>query len=260
MSPRPKVLVLRCAGINCNDETAFAFELAGAESEQVHLNRILEAPSLLSGYGAIAIPGGFSYGDDVAAGKILATELVTVVGDALRAFVDRGGLVIGICNGFQALVKAGMLPGKVAGRPVAATLSWNDSHRYEDRWVRVRTNATRCVFFERDGAILELPAAHGEGRFLTQTDADLRELERAGHVALRYVDAQGGEARYPDNPSGSPHGVAGVCDETGRIFGMMPHPERFLSPEQHPRWTREKLRAEGDGLSIFRAAVRALRS
>jgi phosphoribosylformylglycinamidine synthase I len=260
MSPKPKVLVLRCAGINCNDETAWAFELAGAESEQVHVNRLLEAPALLGGYGALAIPGGFSYGDDVAAGKILATELTTVLGDALRAFVDKGGLVIGICNGFQALVKTGLLPGKVGGRAIPATLSWNDSHRYEDRWVRVKANATRCVFIEKDGALLELPAAHGEGRFLTRTEDDIREIERAGQVALRYVDAHGAEARYPENPSGSPHGVAGVCDETGRIFGLMPHPERFLTPQQHPRWTREKPRPEGDGLSIFRAAVRALRS
>jgi phosphoribosylformylglycinamidine synthase len=257
---RPKVIVLRCAGINCNEETALAFELAGAESEQVHLNRILEAPSMLADYGALAIPGGFSYGDDIAAGKILATELAEGVGDALRAFVDRGGLVLGICNGFQALVKTGLLPGKVSGREIPATLSWNDSHRYEDRWVRVRANATRCVFIEKDGATLELPAAHGEGRFLTASEDDFRELERHGHVALRYVDAQGGEARYPENPSGSPHGVAAVCDATGRILGMMPHPERFLFPHQHPRWTREKPRTEGDGLSIFRAAVRALRS
>jgi len=257
---RPKVLVLRCAGINCNEETAVAFELAGAESEQVHLNRVLEAPALLADYGALAIPGGFSYGDDVAAGKILATELTKGLGDALRAFVDRGGLVIGICNGFQALVKTGLLPGQVDGREIRATLAWNDSHRYEDRWVRVRANATRCVFIEKDGATLELPAAHGEGRFLTQSDEDMRALERQGHVVLRYVDAQGGDARYPDNPSGSPHGVAGICDSTGRVFGLMPHPERFLFPHQHPRWTREPARSEGEGVSIFRAAVRALGS
>ena len=256
---RPKVLVLRCAGINCNDETAYAFELAGAESEQVHVNQLVEAPALLGDYGAIAIPGGFSYGDDVAAGKILALELSVGLGDALRAFVDRGGLVLGICNGFQTLVKTGLLPGRVGGKPVLATLSWNDSHRYEDRWVRVRANASRCVFIEKDGAVLELPAAHGEGRFLTRTDEESRELGRLGHVAVRYVDAEGRTAGYPDNPSGSPHGIAGVCDETGRIFGLMPHPERFLFPHQHPRWTREKGRTEGDGLSIFRAAVRALR-
>jgi phosphoribosylformylglycinamidine synthase len=255
---RPRVLVLRCAGINCNEETAFAFELAGAASDQVHVNRLRESPVLLGRYGAIAIPGGFSYGDDVAAGKILALELAVALGDALRAFVDRGGLVIGICNGFQVLVKTGLLPGRVAGKPVPATLSWNESHRYEDRWVRVRTNASRCVFVEKDGVVLELPAAHGEGRFLTRTDEESRALETHGHVALRYVAAGGGEARYPENPSGSPHGVAGVCDETGRVFGLMPHPERFLFPYQHPRWTRERERTEGDGLSIFRAAVRAL--
>jgi phosphoribosylformylglycinamidine synthase subunit PurQ / glutaminase len=257
---RPKVLVLRCAGINCNEETAYAFELAGAESEQVHLNQILEAPAMLAEYGALAIPGGFSYGDDIAAGKVLATELTLAAGDALLSFVDRGGLVIGICNGFQVLVKTGLLPGKVGERVIQATLSWNDSHRYEDRWVRVRANASRCVFIEKGVSFLELPAAHGEGRFLTRADDDIQTLERNGQIVLTYADAQGGIAKYPENPSGSPHGIAGVCDETGRIFGLMPHPERFLMPWQHPRWTREPPRAEGDGLSIFRAAVKALRS
>jgi phosphoribosylformylglycinamidine synthase len=255
----PSVLILRCAGINCNDETAYAFELAGAKAEQVHVNRVLESPAVLERYAALAIPGGFSYGDDVAAGKILALELALALGDALRAFVDRGGLVIGICNGFQVLVRTGLLPGPVAGKPVVATLSWNESHRYEDRWVRVRTDASRCVFIEKDGAILDLPVAHGEGRFLTRTEDELRALAAGGHLALRYVAPGGGEAAYPDNPNGSPLGVAGVCDESGRIFGLMPHPERFLFPHQHPRFTREAGRTEGDGLSVFRSAVRALR-
>ncbi len=257
---RPKVMVLRCAGINCNDETAYAFELAGAQAEQVHLNQLLESPGKLDDFGALAIPGGFSYGDDVAAGKILATELTMVVGDALRAFVDRGGLVLGICNGFQVLIKTGLLPGRLAnGAEVQATLYWNDSHRYEDRWVRVRTNGARCVFVETDGATLELPVAHGEGKFVTRTEDDLRALEESGQVWLTYVAADGGKPVYPENPNGSMGDVAGVCDATGRVMGLMPHPERFLFGYQHPRWTRGPERSEGDGLSVFRAAVRAMR-
>ena len=255
----PRVLVLRAAGINCNEETARAFTVAGAVAEQVHLNRLLENPSLLGDYGCLAVPGGFSYGDDVAAGKILAVELTTVLGDALRRFVDRGRLVLGICNGFQVLVKTGLLPGTMDGRPLKATLAWNDSRRYEDRWVRLRTNGAKSVFIENNGATIELPVAHGEGKFLSQTPEDLVALERAGRIPLAYVGADGAAAAYPENPNGSPGGAAAVCDETGRVMGLMPHPERFLFPYQHPRWTREKTRTEGDGMSIFRAAVRALR-
>jgi phosphoribosylformylglycinamidine synthase subunit PurQ / glutaminase len=257
----PRVLVLRAAGINCNDETAYAFESAGAKAEQTHLNRLLEAPKRLDDFGCVAISGGFSYGDDVAAGKILAVELSVALGDALHRFVDRGGLVLGVCNGFQVLVKTGLLPGSApAGeRPVRATLAWNDSHRYEDRWVRLRTDATKSVFIEKDGVEIELPVAHGEGRFTVASDADLRALESDGRIALRYVSSDGGPAAYPANPNGSAGDVAALSDATGRILGLMPHPERFLFPYQHPRWTREPARAEGDGVSIFRAAVRALR-
>jgi phosphoribosylformylglycinamidine synthase I len=256
----PTVLVLRAAGINCNDETAHAFELAGAEARQTHLNRVLENPRLLDDFGCVAVPGGFSYGDDVAAGKILAVELAVALGDAFRRFVDRGGLVLGICNGFQVLVKTGLIPGRVAGRPLRATLAWNDSRRYEDRWVRLKADASKSVFVETDGATIELPVAHGEGKFLVETPEDFAALERDGRIAFRYVDAEGRTAsEYPENPNGSTGGAAAVCDETGRVMGLMPHPERFLFPYQHPRWTREPARAEGDGLSVFRAAVGALR-
>ncbi|HYC77383.1 MAG TPA: phosphoribosylformylglycinamidine synthase I [Planctomycetota bacterium] len=256
----PRVLVLRAAGINCNEETAFAFEKAGCRAEQVHLNRVLENPAVLDAYGGMVIPGGFSYGDDVAAGKILAIELSLALGDALRRFVHRGGLVLGICNGFQVLVKTGLLPGRVQGREVRATVAWNASRRYEDRWVRLKADGRRCAFVERDGTILELPVAHGEGRFLTTTEEDARLLQEDARVAFSYVDDRDAPTvAYPANPAGSPLGVAAVCDETGRVMGMMPHPERFLFPYQHPRWTRGPERAEGDGASIFRAAARAMR-
>jgi phosphoribosylformylglycinamidine synthase subunit PurQ / glutaminase len=256
----PRVLVLRAAGINCNDETAYAFGLAGAEAEQVHLNRLLEQPRRLDDYGCVSIPGGFSYGDDVAAGKILAVELSSALGDALRRFVDRGGLVLGVCNGFQVLVKTGLLPGPVKGHgALPATLAWNDSRRYEDRWVRLRTDGTKSVFIEHDGAEIELPVAHGEGKFTVPSDADFRALEADGRIAMRYVGEGGAPAVYPANPNGSTGGAAAVSDGTGRVLGLMPHPERFLFPYQHPRWTREPARKEGDGLSLFRAAVRALR-
>lgn len=256
----PKVLVLRCAGINCNEETAHAWNMVGAEAEQVHLNRLLESPSILDRYAVVSIPGGFSYGDDIASGKVLATELTTALGDALFRFVDRGGMVWGICNGFQVLVKTGLLPGTLRdGHRVAATLTWNDSHRYEDRWVHVRLDGRLCPVVEKDGAVIELPVAHGEGKFVTGTPEELAALEAEGRIVLRYVSPSGGKPIYPENPNGAMGDVAGVCDATGRVFGLMPHPERFLTPWQHPRWTRERHRTEGDGLSLFRGAVRALK-
>lgn len=255
---KPKVLVLRAAGVNCNEETAYAFEMAGAKTEQIHVNRLVESPALLDGFGAVAIPGGFSYGDDVSAGAVLALELDAVLGDALRRLLARGGLVLGICNGFQVLIKSGLLPGpESSGEPVQATLIDNESRRYEDRWVRLAIDARRSLFFDEDGTI-ELPLAHAEGRFVPASEGDLKRLQDDARVVLRYVDARGEDAAYPANPSGSVGGVAAICDESGQVLGLMPHPERFLFPHQHPRWTREPKRAEGDGLRIFRHAVRRL--
>jgi phosphoribosylformylglycinamidine synthase len=256
---RPRALVLRAPGINCDEETAFAWRLAGAEAEICHVTRLLEAPALLGDAQVLTIPGGFSYGDDLGAGRILATRLKTVLDEALHRFHERGGLILGICNGFQVLVKAGLLPGgPVRG---AATLTGNDSGRFESRWVRMVSTPGRSPFITRSDPI-ELPVAHGEGKFLLADPLALSALESAGEVVLRYADRLGRPTEeYPANPNGSPGAVAGVCDPTGRIFGLMPHPERFVDVTHHPRWTRRSASTECcDGLRIFRDAVDAVRA
>jgi phosphoribosylformylglycinamidine synthase len=254
--PRPRAIVLRAPGTNCDEETAAAWEQAGAEAETWHVGRLLESPHALDGFQILTIPGGFSYGDDLGAGRIFATRLGTVLEDALGRFRDRGGLILGICNGFQVLVRAGLLPG--GPKPCAATLTFNDSGHFESRWVRLAPVPGRSPFLT-DGEVIELPVAHGEGKFVLGDEAALADLEAAGQVVLRYVDESGNPTQaYPANPNGSPGAVAGVCDPTGRVFGLMPHPERHIDPFHHPRWTRRGPATEGDGLRIFRNAVEAV--
>jgi phosphoribosylformylglycinamidine synthase I len=255
--PKPRVLVLRAPGTNCDEEAAFAWQMAGAEAETWHVGRVVEHPEGLDSFQILTLPGGFSYGDDLGSGKILATRLGTVLGDPLRRFLDRGGLVLGICNGFQVLVKAGLLPG-ASSRVGPATLTFNDSGHFEARWVRLIPTPGLTPFLDDDQPI-ELPVAHGEGKFVLAETEGLARLEAAGQVVLRYADAEGRPTLdHPANPNGSPGAVAGLCDPTGRIFGLMPHPERFVDPLHHPRWTRRGLVGEADGLRIFRNAVNAL--
>jgi phosphoribosylformylglycinamidine synthase len=251
--------VLRAPGTNCDEETALAWQRAGAVVSTLHVNQVTGSPTSLDDFQILTIPGGFSYGDDLGAGRIMATRLATALGDGLWRFHDRGGLVLGICNGFQVLVRAGLLPGGKAHPPV--TLAANESGRFEDRWVRLapRSGATPFVTFSDP---LELPVAHGEGRFAMADSSGLRRLEDAGQIVLKYADVHGRPTQeYPANPNGSTGAVAGACDATGRIFGLMPHPERHIEPWHHPRWTRRGTtrQAEGDGLRIFRGAVAVLR-
>lgn len=248
----PTAIVLRAPGTNCDEETAAAWTLAGARAETWHVGRILSTPGALDVAQILTIPGGFSFGDDLGAGTILASRLGTS-GDALGRFRDRGGLILGICNGFQVLVRAGLLPGGNA--PRRATLTRNDSGRFESRWVRLAPSAAVPSPFFTDDEPIELPVAHGEGKFVADA-ATLAALDASGQIALRYIDAAGlPTAAYPANPNGSPGGVAAISDATGRVFGLMPHPERHIDPLQHPRWTRRGLAGEGDGLRIFRNAV-----
>lgn len=253
---QPRTLVLRAPGVNCDEETKYAFELAGAKAERIHIQRIIEQPSILAGFQIFCLPGGFSFGDDIAAGRILAVNLRTRLGDTLAQFRDRGGLILGICNGFQALLQTGLLLGpdpKTGAIP--ATLALNEIGRFQDRWVHLKVQPGRCVFFQRE-QILTLPVAHGEGNFVVSDADTLTQLQAQGRIVVRYVDADGREGGYPINPNGSMGNVAGICDETGRVFAMMPHPERHVSPLQHPRWTRRVHQpAEGDGLELFRGAV-----
>ncbi|HID76246.1 MAG TPA: phosphoribosylformylglycinamidine synthase I [Planctomycetaceae bacterium] len=254
----PRVLVLRAPGTNCDVETAFAFQLAGARAELVHINRLLENPSLLLRYQILCIPGGFSYGDDVAAGKILAVQIQHHLAEGVNRFKQAGKLILGICNGFQVLLKSGVLlePDPRAGLP--ATLTWNDSGRFEDRWVYLGVQSSRCVFLQQIQRMY-LPVAHAEGKFVARDEATLGRLQAADQLVLRYQTRDGQDAPhqvpYPDNPNGSMANVAGVCDPTGRVLGLMPHPERHIHPTHHPRWSRGEASSEGDGMQLFRNAV-----
>jgi phosphoribosylformylglycinamidine synthase subunit PurQ / glutaminase len=255
----PRALVVRAPGTNCDEETADAWQRAGATVETWHVNRLIESPAHLDRFQVLTIPGGFSYGDDLGAGRILATRLQDVLGDALRRFHDRGGLVLGICNGFQVLVRGGLLPGGPSAG--LATLAHNDSGRFEARWVRLLPRPGLSPFVSFADPI-ELPVAHGEGKFLAADPSLLDHLEQAGQVVLSYADLENRPTlAYPANPNGSARAIAGVCDPTGRVFGLMPHPERFIDPWHHPRWTRRGANHSpaGNGLQIFQSAVASLR-
>jgi phosphoribosylformylglycinamidine synthase subunit PurQ / glutaminase len=250
----PRVLILRAPGANCDLETQFAFEQAGAVAERIHINRLREQPELLQRFQILVVPGGFAHGDDVAAGKILAVELSHFLADALQEFRDSDKLILGICNGFQALLKAGLLIPPDEEGPLA-TLTNNACGKFEDRWIHLQATPGKCPFLE-DYERMYVPVAHGEGKFICRQEWILRGLEQAGQVVLRYVDGDGRPGPYPINPNGSEGDVAGICDVSGRVLGLMPHPERHVLGVQHPQWTRLGAAAEGDGLRLFRNAVR----
>jgi len=241
-----KVLVLRAAGTNCDRETAYACERVGATADRRHVNELLAEPGLLHAYRLLVFPGGFSYGDDIAAGRVLAVELRQRVLPEIERFVADGGLVLGICNGFQVLVKTGLLPGPAAGGQ-RVTLTHNASHRYQDQWVELVGGRGPCRFV-REGERYLFPIAHAEGKLVAPAET-LDALEAEGQVALRYAN----------NPNGSLRDIAGLCDASGRILGLMPHPERHLEPWHHPAWTREGLADEPCGLRFFRDALAATR-
>ncbi|UCF42581.1 MAG: phosphoribosylformylglycinamidine synthase I [Planctomycetota bacterium] len=254
-----KAIVLRAAGINCDMETEYALEAAGASAERVHINRMIEDKGLLDGVQIIVFPGGFSYGDDVAAGKILANQVIHHLSEAIRKFIDDGKLVLGICNGFQVLVKAGILPGNNSSKQQqSVTITYNDSGKYEDRWVYLTPQTDRCIFIEA-GREIYLPVAHAEGKVVTYDEEVLEQLRAEGHVAFKYVDENGQEGDYPINPNGSVGSIAGLTDVTGRVLGLMPHPERYIRHTQHPHWSRLQGKEDGDGMGIFTNAVRFIR-
>lgn len=261
---KPRAIIIRTAGTNCSYETAYALEKAGAEADLVHVNQLLKDKRLLDTYHIFVLPGGFTYGDDIAAGKVLANQLRYHFQDELERFVDDGKLVIGICNGFQVLIKMGLLPGTngiqthFSGYKQKFTLTYNDSNKFEDRWVYLKAISNKSVFIDKD-SILYIPIAHAEGKFVAENEEELEALSKSGQIIFKYVDKDGNIADYPWNPNGSQGNIAGVCDSTGRILGMMPHPERHIDPTQHPRWTRDGLNTEGNGVAIFRKAVTYVR-
>jgi phosphoribosylformylglycinamidine synthase I len=246
-----KTLILRAPGTNCDIESAFAFEQAGAKVDLVHVDDLIHRQKSLFNYQIMVIPGGFTYGDDISVGKILANELKLKLGGEIHKFVEDGRLILGICNGFQVLVKAAILREPKGEKSQSLTLASNDSGRFECRWVYLRANKTSPCIFTRGIDIMYLPVAHGGGKVVIKPGA-MEEL----YVALYYADDTGDiRAGYPHNPNGSVNNIAGICDATGRIFGLMPHPERFIRWTQHPRWTREPRRDYGDGFRVFLNAV-----
>ena len=248
-------IVVRSAGTNCDGETVLALQQAGAAVDLVHLNALAKDPARLTDASILAVPGGFSYGDYVAAGRVFGLELRHRLLDPLRRFVADGGLVIGICNGFQILVELGMFEdvGQAASKRRIA-LTDNESNRFECRWVTLRSEECACPWLV-PGELMPVPVAHAEGRFVVRDPETLAALRENGQLALTYVTPDGGAASYPDNPNGSTAGIAGICDPTGRVLGLMPHPERNLTPWNHPQWTRLPPRAEGEGLPFYRRMV-----
>lgn len=248
-------MVLYGYGINCDNETKRAFELAGATAERVHLNELIGGEASLADYHILAIPGGFSFGDDLGAGKIMATKIKYTLATKFADFISQGKLLIGICNGFQVLVKLGILPG-FGGKfnEQDATLAANVCGRFQDRWIRLKFNPKSPCVWTKGIDVLDLPIRHGEGNFIPEDDQVLSKLEKQGQIAAQYIDGNGELAGWPANPNGSVKNIAGICDETGRVFGLMPHPEGYLIAQNHPKWTRGVM-LDGPGRKIFENAV-----
>ena len=264
----PRVCVLRAPGTNCDVETAYAFQSCGAQASPVHLFRLIEQPDLLDEYQILCIPGGFSYGDDIGAGVVFSSQLRSHLGDAIQRFLTADKLVLGICNGFQVLLKAGVLPygatgwGTVDRSDADATLTWNHNGKYTARWVHLKVAGSPNVFLKGLDE-LDLPIAHAEGRLVTRTDSTVETWKRERQIALTYQPWSAGldgasnpiNLRWDSNPNGAIADIAGLSDPTGKILGLMPHPERFLFATQHPQWTRSERRGAGDGLRLFQNGV-----
>ncbi len=253
---KPKVLILHATGTNRDREAAWAVERAGGLPEIVHVNELRQRPGRLRDSAMLILPGGFSYGDALGAGRLLAADLRWLFQDELARFVEAGKPVLGICNGFQALVKSGWLPGPPAGS-VQATLTRNASNRFECRWVWLQADPeSPCIFTRGLSERILCPVAHGEGRFIPRDAGILEDLRARRQVALTYVQKDGSSADYPANPNGSVSGIAGVCNERGNVLGLMPHPEDHVVPWQHPGWTRGEM--GGLGLALFERGIRYL--
>jgi len=267
-SAKPRVLIITGDGLNCERETAWAFSLAGADPHLVHITDILNRQKRLADYAGLAFIGGFSNGDHLGAGTVQAGRFRHSLREDLKRFIGEGKPIIGICNGFQTIVKMGILPGNpddLNSWTRTATITVNDSGKFEDRWVHLAVDpACRCIW-TRGLKRLFLPVRHGEGKFHMGNDRLLDQLQGNAQVAARYTTPEGLPTQeYPFNPNGSQRAIAAVCDATGLIFGLMPHPEGYLSAYNHPSWTRQaaldlSLPQEGDGLAIFRNAVEYIR-
>ncbi len=266
-----KSLVITGYGINCEIELAAAYQLAGAEVEIVHFNDIFLGKTDIADFQVLNFPGGFSFGDDLGSGKVLANKMkYKRMADgkqfysALLDFIETGNFILGICNGFQFLVKMGLLPNIKGEHEQEATLTFNDSGKFEDRWVYCRANPQSNTPFLAGIDKIALPVRHGEGKLIISNNEIRSEISRKNLNCLSYTDADGNiTSRYPDNPNGSDLDCAGLCDETGQVFGLMPHPEAFLSFYNHPDWAGKKRSEQvqsqdGEGLKIFTNIVKYL--
>src|SRR6185436_12449535 len=233
MDRQPRAIVLKAAGINCDQESKAACEKVGFQADVVHVNRLVEKKKLVHEYQFLIVPGGFSFGDDLGAGKVLANELQTKLVPEFREFT-----------------KAGLLPEPMNGSTAQATLGNNDSGKFEARWIRLKVCSVKSEFLKKE-EVIELPIAHGEGKFLPSDAQSMKRWEQGGQLVLKYVDNEGREAGYPWTPNGSTSSVAGICDPTGRVLGLMPHPERFQDATNHPQWTRRGADIRPDGLKFF---------
>lgn len=265
-----KALVITGNGTNCEMEMAHACRLGGAdEADIVHIYRLINGEKRLEDYQFLNLPGGFLDGDDLGAAKANATRLRyarTPQGqslfDQICRFISKGNLILGICNGFQLLVKLGLIPSLSGDMTQEATLTFNDSGRFEDRWVHLIINPASPCVFTRGLQKLYLPVRHGEGKFVPRDEQILQGLKQQGLIVAQYSKSDGRTPmmEYPANPNGSVEAIAGICDKTGRVFGMMPHPEAYLHYTNHPRWTRENLPKEGMGVAVFRNAIEYIRN
>jgi phosphoribosylformylglycinamidine synthase len=251
---RPPVLILHATGTNRDRETAWAVERAGGRPTILHVNELRSRPAHLHDFAMLILPGGFSYGDALGAGRLLASDLRWLFQEELARFVESGRPVLGICNGFQALVKSGWLPGPPQDG-IQATLTRNASNRFECRWVWLRPDPSGpCVFTRGLEEPIFCPVAHGEGRFVPRDEAVLARLQEGRQIALTYIAPSGGPAAYPWNPNGSVADIAGICNAQGNVLGLMPHPEDHVLPWQRPDWTRGA--TGGLGLSLFAQGIR----
>lgn len=244
-----KALIIRAAGTNCDMETAHALREAGAETETAHVNQLMMGRVRLHPFQMLVVPGGFSYGDDIAAGKVLANELKLRLREQLEKFIAAKKLVIGVCNGFQVLVKTGLLPGfDGLDNEQSATLYLNDSARFQCRWVGMTAEKSAASWLDRMPRTLDLPIAHGEGKFITANPSVLAQLKKNRQIVFRYA---------PENPNGSQDAIAGICNKAGNVVGLMPHPERFVTRTQHPNWPSRPMTEgdRGDGFWFWKYAV-----
>lgn len=269
MPKQVKAIVIAGNGTNCEREVAFACKLAGADvADIVHIAELLAGRVTLEDYHFLNLAGGFLDGDDLGSAKAGANRLLharvagteQTIADQIRQFVAAGKLVMGVCNGFQLMVKMGLLPALTADNQQSCSLTFNDGGRFEDRWTWLKVDPDSPCVFTRGLDAIYLPVRHGEGKFVTESVATLLQLEQQHLTVVKYTDQDMQPTmNYPENPNGSQAAIAGICDPTGRLFGLMPHPEAYIHRTHHPRWTREELPEEGMGLWMYQNAIRFIR-